>query len=270
MEDINRNTALGLAAKEYYIHFPDEFGEFGVERPEIIRKTFERIRTEMKDNAKERGKLTRITFFLSWETPMQKLIRYSAHVHKGMSMDIRNVALVVAVLVATAAYQATLTPPDAVLPSNDDPTSPISSSVVPHKHHFKVFVIMNTLAFNLAIGVMLFVLPFVLYSVFLHLALYFMSVSFLTMMHVTGGAEHKPMASVLMYISLVLFSITYCARFFIASLKTVLWSPWWMAMPYRMLCKLIKYMGMKDGFNQLELQIRTVGWSDDPHGSYYS
>nr|GMD39112.1 uncharacterized protein LOC109162758 [Ipomoea batatas] len=111
---------------------------------------------------------------------------------------------------------------------------------------------------------MLFVLPFVLYSVCLHLALYFMSVSFLTMMHVTGGAEHRPMASVLMYISL-------SARFFIASLKAVLWTPWWIGKPYRVMWKLIGCMGkgMQNSFQELQLQIQTVGWSGDPHGSYY-
>nr|GMD37517.1 ankyrin repeat-containing protein BDA1-like [Ipomoea batatas] len=271
MEDINGKTALQLAAQQYFISFPHEFAESCEERSEIIRKAFERIRTEMIEKAKKRRGFTRITFFLSWETPMQKLIRYSAHIHKGMSMEIRNVVLVVAVLVATAAYQATLTPPEAVFQSTDDPTSSKIMLMMTHthKHHFKVFVTMNTLAFNLAIGVMLFVLPFVLYSVFLHLALYFMSLSFLTMMHVSGGAEQRRTALVLMYFSVVVFSITYCARFFIASLKTVLWTPWWMGKPYRMMCKLIKCMGMKDVFYQLQLQIQTVGWSGDPHGSYY-
>nr|GMD39113.1 ankyrin repeat-containing protein BDA1-like [Ipomoea batatas] len=279
MEDINGNSALRLAAEaEQTIKYTQQAS---VECPKIIRKAFKRIRENSKEiiaNAKAKEGLNRLKFFLSPETPMQKLIRYSAHVHKGMSMEIRNVVLVVAVLVATAVYQATLTPPNAVLHGKDDPTSsnimltpsPVTKNVH-YKHHFTLFVTMNTLAFNLALGVMLFVLPFVLYSVFLHLALYFMSVSFLIMLHVTGGEEHKTSASVLMYISLGLFGVTYCARLFIASLKTVLWTPWWIGKPYRMMCKLIGCMGkgMQNSFHELQLHIQTVGWSGDPHGSYY-
>nr|GMD30828.1 ankyrin repeat-containing protein BDA1-like [Ipomoea batatas] len=279
-EDINGNTALRLAA-QHSINFPDDEAESGEDRPEIIRNAFKRIGKSSKEilgSAEAKERLNRITFFMSPETPMQKLIRYSAHVHKGLSMEVRNTVLVVAVLVATAVYQATLTPPNSVLQTTDGDDPIISSNKITlmmmthlHKHHFKVFVIMNTLAFNLAIGVMLFVLPFGLSSVFLHLALYFMSVSFLTMMHVTGGAEQKAMATVLMYFSLALFGITYCARFFIASLKAVLWTPWWIGKPYRVMWKLIGCMGkgMQNSFQELQLQIQTVGWSGDPHGSYY-
>nr|GMD34085.1 ankyrin repeat-containing protein BDA1-like [Ipomoea batatas] len=277
-EDINGNTALRLAA-QHSINFPDdEYAESGEDRPEIIRNAFKRIGKSSKEilgSAEAKERLNRITFFMSPETPMQKLIRFSAHVHKGLSMEVRNTVLVVAVLVATAVYQATLTPPNSVLQTTDVDDPIISSKIMHmtrlHKHHFKVFVIMNTLAFNLAIGVMLFVLPFGLSSVFLHLALYFMSVSFLTMMHVTGGAEQKAMATVLMYFSLALFGITYSARFFIASLKAVLWTPWWIGKPYRVMWKLIGCMGkgMQNSFQELQLQIQTVGWSGDPHGSYY-
>ncbi|XP_031092801.1 ankyrin repeat-containing protein BDA1-like [Ipomoea triloba] len=278
MEDINGNSALRLAAEaEQTIKYTQQSG---VECPKIIRKAFKRIRENTKEiiaSAKAKEGLNRLKFFLSPETPMQKLVRYSAHVHKGMSMEIRNVVLVVAVLVATAVYQATLTPPNAVLHTKDPTSSNIMLTPSPitknvhYKHHFTLFVTMNTLAFNLALGVMLFVLPFVLYSVFLHLALYFMSVSFLIMLHVTGGEEHKTSASVLMYISLGLFGVTYCARLFIASLKTVLWTPWWIGKPYRVMCKLIGCMGkgMQNSFQELQLQMKTVGWSGDPHGSYY-
>ncbi|XP_019166984.1 PREDICTED: uncharacterized protein LOC109162758 [Ipomoea nil] len=279
MEDVNGNTALRLAAEAQHT-MNAETSESGVERPKRIPKAFKKIRENSKEiiaNAKGKEGINRLKFFLSSETPMQKLIRYSAHIHKGMSMNIRNVVLVVAVLVATAVYQATLTPPNGVLHNTTtDPTSPSPSptpnNTVHHhyKRHFTLFVSMNTLAFNLALGVMLFVLPFVLYSVFLHLALYFMSVSFLIMLHVTGEKENKTTAKVLMYISLGLFGIAYCVRFFIATLKTILRMPWWVGKPCRMMRKLIGCMGMQNSFHELQLQLETLGWSGDPHGSYYS
>nr|GMD34079.1 ankyrin repeat-containing protein BDA1-like [Ipomoea batatas] len=143
MEDINGNSALRLAAEaEQTIKYTQQAS---VECPKIIRKAFKRIRENSKEiiaNAKAKEGLNRLKFFLSPETPMQKLIRYSAHVHKGMSMEIRNVVLVVAVLVATAVYQASLTPPNAVLHTKDPTSSNIMLTPSPitknvhYKHHF--------------------------------------------------------------------------------------------------------------------------------------
>lgn len=260
------------------------------EKP-IVQESFRKILTGNKEqiirNSKNKRDLNRREFFLSPETAMQKLIRLSAHMHRGMSMNIRNVVLVVAVLVATAVYQATLTPPSGVTHGSTvatpgdlttnvlrplDPSSEMTTTYTRKVHkHFTLYVSMNTLAFNLALGVMLFVIPFVLYSVFLHLALYFMSVSFLIMLEVSGGQENHTAASVLMYVSLGLFGIAYSARFFIASLKTILWLPWWKVKgwPYRWMHRLIEYMGMQNSFQKLQLQVETVGWSGDPYGSYY-
>ncbi|XP_031097517.1 ankyrin repeat-containing protein BDA1-like isoform X1 [Ipomoea triloba] len=142
------------------------------------------IKQEKEDISKEH----RRTFFMSQETFVQRFIRIIACAHRGMSMDKRNMMLVVATLVATATYQVVLQPPTGIAATLDHTTTTrrydfiFGSSTANRANLFNVFVPLNTLALNLSLAFILFVLPLDLGSGMLQLTLLVMSGSYITVM----------------------------------------------------------------------------------------
>ncbi|KAA8519415.1 hypothetical protein F0562_013710 [Nyssa sinensis] len=63
-------------------------------------------------------------------------LRYVVHQHRKLSIDLRNVILVVAVLVATASYQAVLSPPGGVGQGDNIPS--ITNTTFPNSFDQKI------------------------------------------------------------------------------------------------------------------------------------
>nr|GMD76184.1 ankyrin repeat-containing protein BDA1-like [Ipomoea batatas] len=164
---------------------------------------------EIKQENEDISKEHRRAFFMSQETFVQKTIRIIVSAHSGMSMDKRNMMLVVATLVATAAYQVVLQPPTGIAPPTPDhtTTTQITSdssffglSMSTRGSLFNVFVPLNTLALNLSLALILFVLPIDLGSGMLHLTLLAMSVSYMTVLEYILEKHKLPLViSVVIY-----------------------------------------------------------------------
>ncbi|CAA2993834.1 ankyrin repeat-containing BDA1-like [Olea europaea subsp. europaea] len=89
----------------------------------------------------------------------EMLIKLGVHMQLGLSGSTRNAILVVAVLIATASYQATLTPP------HDEKIIPI-------------YTIINTVIFSMAFGTCAILIYFVPWYLYLFISLSFFMVSY--------------------------------------------------------------------------------------------
>ncbi|KAL7167061.1 hypothetical protein ACSBR2_037682 [Camellia fascicularis] len=107
--NLEKHTALDIAAT-----LPD--GEAKNE----IKKTLRQKRSSVVSDLAEFLKSPRLWF--------QALIGQIIHARRQMSMDMRNMILVVAVLIATATFQALLQPPGGVMRDNNTPSPPSNTT----------------------------------------------------------------------------------------------------------------------------------------------
>ncbi|XP_016438946.1 ankyrin repeat-containing protein BDA1-like [Nicotiana tabacum] len=131
-------------------------------------------------------------FFSSKEYMSQKIVKLHAFLHKGLSEDMRNVLLVVAVLIATASYQAVLSPPGGLY-SNDSGNlrgGLSNGQVQMPTNYLNLFLIFNSLAFALSVGMMVLFIQDSLGGALLDLALLFLMFSyFLSMFSISGNTK---------------------------------------------------------------------------------
>ncbi|XAR54912.1 hypothetical protein NMG60_11030246 [Bertholletia excelsa] len=136
--------------------------------------------------------------YLLWPEHFWELIfKYTLRVRKNLSMEARNVVLVVAVLIATATFQAVLSPPGGFEntdssqtsspPASEDsfralikPSEPKTpnGSRIPYDAFFYVFYVPNTLAFVASIISIVVVLQWRPYTALLHISLAFLMISY--------------------------------------------------------------------------------------------
>ncbi|KAH7847067.1 hypothetical protein Vadar_021483 [Vaccinium darrowii] len=146
-----------------------------------------------------------VDFFTLRESWMETIFRFFVFVREGMSMEMRNVILVVAVLITTATFQAVLSPPggsgvcsgglsdDSSLFANTtmsmSSTSRLPITNISHINAaiftstkklpklFLAFYAMNTVSFIASIAMIILVLPFHVFAP-LHASLMFLTLSY--------------------------------------------------------------------------------------------
>ncbi|KAM3397028.1 hypothetical protein P3S68_000540 [Capsicum galapagoense] len=131
-------------------------------------------------------------FLGSRETISEKFIKYDVNLRKRLSNDVRNALLVVAILIATATYQAVLSPPGGVTQGDDSLFSPLNITttttrggrdrpgmVVLRKRYFNPIMYTNTICFVISVGLIIFLVQTSRYSLPLQLSLVFMMSSYM-------------------------------------------------------------------------------------------
>lgn len=146
-----------------------------------------------------RKKESAVGYLLSETNSSEALLRGFCFQLKDLTLEMRNVVLVVAVLIATATYQAVLQPPGGVYPQDEDdnsttttwssfddnqhlnslsPSKMMGKMVMPKKEYDQ-FMPRNTMAFTLSVVMIIYILHGRLYNLILHGCLIFLAVSYL-------------------------------------------------------------------------------------------
>ncbi|KAL3499730.1 hypothetical protein ACH5RR_038823 [Cinchona calisaya] len=157
--------------------------ETSSEENEEIRSLLRRVGVRKAESLPEFDPLSK--FLSSKEGIIERLLRAFIYIEKELTLEMRNVLLVVAILIATTTYQGVLSPPggvwqgEGIISPNikttnalkDTAKTGISSSVAPIRPHFKNpvgkvvmsskssftrFMTANTIAFILSTGVIIF------------------------------------------------------------------------------------------------------------------
>ncbi|GMQ04658.1 hypothetical protein CsSME_00050004 [Camellia sinensis var. sinensis] len=150
------------------------------------------------DSSLSTKRYSRADFLMSPERWLEKAVKM--HQSGKLTMEMRNVILVVAVLVAVCTFQAILNPPGGVIRNNNNqltnnitcinatnsPTNTtdnpvynsISGGLVTYGHLFSKFYYYNTICFFLSIATIMAVLPSRLSSVLLFCSLSFLIISY--------------------------------------------------------------------------------------------
>ncbi|KAF3630369.1 hypothetical protein FXO38_27183 [Capsicum annuum] len=131
-------------------------------------------------------------FLGSRETISEKFVKYDVNLRKRLSNDVRNALLVVAILIATATYQAVLNPPGGVTQGDDSLSPPLNitttttrggkdrpGTVVLPKRYFNPIMYTNTICFVISVGLILFFVQKSRYNLPLQLSLVFMMSSYM-------------------------------------------------------------------------------------------
>ncbi|XAR54892.1 hypothetical protein NMG60_11030222, partial [Bertholletia excelsa] len=122
--------------------------------------------------------LSLVDYLMQPEHFWELIFRYSMRVRRDLSMDARNVVLVVAVLIATATFQAVLSPPGVLrTPILLKPLALLGGHI-PYNAFFYVFYVPNTLAFAASIISIVVILQWRSYTALLHLSLAFLMISY--------------------------------------------------------------------------------------------
>ncbi|PHT58400.1 hypothetical protein CQW23_00763 [Capsicum baccatum] len=126
-------------------------------------------------------------FLGSRETISEKFVKYDVNLRKRLSNDVRNALLVLAILIATATYQAVLSPPGGVTQGDDSLSPPLNitttttrcgrdrpGTVVLPKRYFNPIMYTNPICFVISVGLIIFLVQTSRYSLPLQSSLVFM------------------------------------------------------------------------------------------------
>lgn len=196
----NEKNLRGLTAYDVAEEFPSQ------ENNEI-RSLLHNVGARRAESLPEFDTLSQ--FLSSKEGIIERLLRAFICVEKELTLGMRNVLLVVAVLIATATYQGVLSPPGGVwqgegiisppsikstnllgdtASTNISPSAatshhyknPVGKVVMSSKSSFTQFMTANTIAFVLSTGVILLVLHGRPYTLILHASLGFLAYGYST------------------------------------------------------------------------------------------
>ncbi|KAL7167062.1 hypothetical protein ACSBR2_037683 [Camellia fascicularis] len=112
-KNLKKQTALDIATT-----LPN--GKAKIEMEKTLRHAGALIRSSLVHDLGE--------FLKSPHQWFQALIGRIIHTHREMSMDMRHMILVVAILIATAIFQALLQPPGGVMRDNNTPSPPSNTT----------------------------------------------------------------------------------------------------------------------------------------------
>ncbi|XP_071917257.1 ankyrin repeat-containing protein BDA1-like [Coffea arabica] len=192
-------------------------------------------------------------FLRSREGFAERPLRLLIYMEKEMSFDMRNVILVVAVLIVTAAFQGILQPPGGFWQGNAEITNQtvsrinsannranldvydirkqfqakqVAGKVVMSYHNFNEFIAGNTVAFVFATMVIFSVLPGRPYILGLHISLVFLTYSYLNAIQII--AELSKSTKFLIIISWFVISVAFGVRIFLFIAKALFYDAWWL------------------------------------------
>ncbi|KAE9446104.1 hypothetical protein C3L33_21968, partial [Rhododendron williamsianum] len=171
-------------------------------------------------------------FLLSPERRLEQVLRFILYCRRDLSLDMRNMVLVVAVLIATATYEA--------LGSLSDNQSSKSSTSTSGKNLFTVgkaignvaYYFINTMSFTSSVAVMILVLSSKPFTSLLHLSLMFLALSYgYKMLYISAWQTAFPVSLIaLVYTSKLYFkSIERAIRMEIPAIWMGIyrrWHPW--------------------------------------------
>lgn len=138
-------------------------------------------------------------FLRSSEPYFEKVLRFILYCRRELSLDMRNMVLVVAVLIATATFEAR-----GSLVENESTKSPASASgsnvtsigkVVGDLSYYSI----STVSFTASIAVMISVLSLKPFTSFLHLSLVFLAISYGYYQLRVQDGKHLPVADRVSY-----------------------------------------------------------------------
>ncbi|XP_071918198.1 ankyrin repeat-containing protein BDA1-like [Coffea arabica] len=196
-------------------------------------------------------------FLKSKQGPFEKPIGYLIHVDKEMSLDMRNVILVVAVLIITATFQGALQPPGGFWQGNGEPSQKVSTfnrsgnstkfhvynfrkqqhvkhdvvgKVIMSPSDFRDFMGGNTVAFVSAILVVFWALPARPYIYSLHISLLFLTYAYLAAVGIISD-QNLLTTSLLIVIGLFICGVLVL-RFYMHIAKSIFNDAWWLPKLY--------------------------------------
>ncbi|XP_016482562.1 ankyrin repeat-containing protein BDA1-like [Nicotiana tabacum] len=175
MKNINEKNMQGLTALDIAMGPPDEQNR---EMKRLLRSSGASTTSSLKTD------VLLSDFLGSKETISEKFVKYDVNLRKGLSNDVRNALLVVAILIATATYQALLSPPGDVTQGDGSTTTTAGGggrpgTVVLPKKYFNPITYTNTICFVISVGLIIFLVQTSRYSLPLQMSLVFMMLSYM-------------------------------------------------------------------------------------------
>ncbi|KAI8528255.1 hypothetical protein RHMOL_Rhmol12G0136300 [Rhododendron molle] len=163
-------------------------------------------------------------FLLSPERRLERVLRFILYCRRDLSLDMRNMVLVVAVLIATATY-------DALGKSTEKQSSESSTSTYDALGNMgnEAYYFINTMSFTFSIAVMILVLSSKPFTSFLHLSLVFLALSYgYKMLYISAWQTLFPVSlTVLVYTSKLYFkSIERAIRMEIPAIWIGIYPKW--------------------------------------------
>ncbi|GFP88928.1 hypothetical protein PHJA_001036500 [Phtheirospermum japonicum] len=181
---------------------------------------------------------------------LEKAVRGYCFLLKDLTVGMRSVVLVVAVLITTATYQAVLQPPGGVFPADADSgnnTAPPSNvgKMVMAKGQYNQFMPANTVAFTLSMVIIIFVLHGRPYNAILHTCLIFLAYSYLVAMESISESDH--VSRTMFILSWNVLSAAFAFKMMYYLVKALFVDVWWlpkcgvtwhnMSYPQRPMCR---------------------------------
>ncbi|KAL0393586.1 UNVERIFIED_CONTAM: Ankyrin repeat-containing protein BDA1 [Sesamum latifolium] len=182
-------------------------------------------------------KQTLTQYFHSPVTPYEDLLRREYFMHKELTVDMRSVILVVAVLIATATYQVVLQPPGGVYQgeADDSPTAARSRRSLERSQVHQVgrmvmssplFMPANTVAFTASIVIIIFMLPGRPYTVVLQTCLIFLVYSYLKAMDYISNSSR--VSKFMFFFSWYVIVTAFVGKMVYSMGKAIFQDVWWL------------------------------------------
>ncbi|KAI3468694.1 hypothetical protein Pfo_025357 [Paulownia fortunei] len=187
-------------------------------------------------------------YLLSHVTFLEKLLRGYSFMLKDLTNDMRSVVLVVAVLIATATYQAVLQPPGGVYQGEAETANrsriagrgalqtaaPIlrrprlkhAGKMVMEKPDYNQFMPANTVAFTLSMVIIIFVLHGRPYNIILHTCLIFLAHSYLIAMAFISDSSH--ISNIMFFVSWFVIAFAFAIKMLYYMVKALFEDVWWL------------------------------------------
>ncbi|GER49422.1 ankyrin repeat family protein [Striga asiatica] len=203
-------------------------------------------------------KETRADYLCSGTNLLEKAIRGYSFLLKDLTVGMRSVVLVVAILIATATYQAVLQPPGGVYPPDSSSSSPSPSptttirisggrrslgspapapapanqseagKMVMENGMYVQFMPANTFAFTLSMVIIIFVLHGRPYNIILHGCLIFLAYSYLVAMVSIAGEKEGGVAQLMFVLSWGVLSFAFGVKMLYYLVKALFEDVWWL------------------------------------------
>ncbi|XP_027182763.1 ankyrin repeat-containing protein BDA1-like [Coffea eugenioides] len=228
-----------------------------------VQKRNENIKKFLKNrggrSAKDLPEKERLHEFLkSKQGPFEKPIGYLIYVDKEMSLEMRNIILVVAVLIITATFQGALQPPGGFWQGNGETSRKVSTfnrpgnsnsnkfylyhsrkqhnmtgvvgKVIMSPGNFGDFMGGNTVAFVFATAVIFWALPARPYIYCLHISLLFLTYAYLTAVDIIS--DQNVLTTSLIIVTWLFICGVLALRFYMHIAKSIFNDAWWLPKLY--------------------------------------
>ncbi|KAL8064156.1 hypothetical protein ABFX02_01G073000 [Erythranthe guttata] len=180
-----------------------------------------------------RRKTTAAGYMHSPTNILESGLRSFCFMLRDLTLDMRNVVLVVAVLIATASYTAVLQPPGGVSQADaggtaSNATAAAAGKMVMTKEDYELFVPAATAAFTLSVVMIIFVLHGRPYNLILHGSLIFLAYSYLAAMRFMSPEEDRAVAKFTFILSWTVIVAAFALKIMYYFAKALFEDSWWL------------------------------------------